>query len=348
MSIYQIDPLSDPRWDALLARHPRASVFHTRGWLQALQWTYGYQPLAFTTSGPNYDLENGFALCEIDSWITGRRLVSLPFSDYCDPLADSIESDNKLLEAAIEFARKNHCRYTEIRPCSTSLRPTGCAWRKSQQFYRHVLSLRATEGELYTRLHADCIRRKVRRAEKEHLGYIRGTGESHLQDFYQLLLQTRRRHGVPPAPLEWFRKLSQSMGDHLKIRLATKDGRPVAAVLTLNFRTTATYKYGCSDEKYHQLGGMPFLFWKMIQEARQEGMLSLDLGRSDVDNSGLLEFKSRLGASGTVITYWRSFAGKPKASTGARVPGGAGKLLFRMMPRPALIVSGKLLYKHAG
>lgn len=348
MSVYRIDPLTDPRWDALLAHHPRASVFHTRGWLQALIWTYGYQPLAFTTSGPHQELENGLVLCEVDSWISGRRLVSLPFSDHCDPLTASPEDENQLFETAIEYARKNHCRYTEIRPMSTCLRPQASAWHTSQQFYQHVLSLQPSEKELFSQLHADCIRRKVRRAEKEHLSCIEGSHEGHLRDFYELLLQTRRRHGVPPPPLEWFRNLSRSMDRCLKIRLATKDDRPVAAVLTLDFRTTVTYKYGCSDEKYHHLGGMPFLFWRMIQEGKQDGMQSLDLGRSELDNFGLVEFKNRLGASGTVITYWRGCTGKPNAADGAPDPGRAGRLLFRMMPRSALIASGKFLYKHAG
>src|SRR5262245_55208093 len=35
--VYAIDPLRDPRWAELVARHPKASVFHTPGWLLALQ-----------------------------------------------------------------------------------------------------------------------------------------------------------------------------------------------------------------------------------------------------------------------------------------------------------------------
>ena len=40
-----LDPLADARWDDLLERHPRASVFHSRGWLEALKRTYGYEPI---------------------------------------------------------------------------------------------------------------------------------------------------------------------------------------------------------------------------------------------------------------------------------------------------------------
>ena len=37
-------------------------------------------------SPPDEPLENGFLFCRVESWLTGRRLVSLPFSDHCEPL----------------------------------------------------------------------------------------------------------------------------------------------------------------------------------------------------------------------------------------------------------------------
>ena len=37
MNVYEIDPTTDERWEGLLQSHPRASIFHTRGWLEALQ-----------------------------------------------------------------------------------------------------------------------------------------------------------------------------------------------------------------------------------------------------------------------------------------------------------------------
>ena len=76
-SIYRIHPLTDPRWEAFAQTHPRASVFHSSAWLRALSQTYGYEALAFTTSGSGSDLEDAVAFCEVNSWLTGRRLSSL-------------------------------------------------------------------------------------------------------------------------------------------------------------------------------------------------------------------------------------------------------------------------------
>jgi len=55
-TVHVLDPLTDPRWPEFIERHPAASVFHSRGWLRALQMTYGYEPLAVTTSGPTEPL----------------------------------------------------------------------------------------------------------------------------------------------------------------------------------------------------------------------------------------------------------------------------------------------------
>ena len=86
--VYQIDPLTDPRWQEFTARHPRASVFHSSGWLRALQLAYGYEPIAYTLSPPQSEVANAVVFSRIRSWATGRRLVSLPFSDHCEPLVD--------------------------------------------------------------------------------------------------------------------------------------------------------------------------------------------------------------------------------------------------------------------
>ena len=79
--------------------------------------------------------------------------------------------------------------------------------------------------------------------------------------------------------------------------MASKDGRPIASILTLSFKKTMVYKYGGSDAAHHPLGGMPFLFWRAIQEAKAQGIEELDLGRSDLDQPGLIAFKDHLGAT---------------------------------------------------
>ena len=345
LPVYEIDPLSDDGWDALVRQHPRSSVFHTRGWLQALARTYGYRPIVFTTSAPGEPLQNAAVFCEVRSWITGRRLVSLPFSDHCDPLVDSAAAEADILGHVLERVIRDGYRYAEVRGRAMGMEewPAITQWRPSEQFWLHTLPLDAAMESLYRKMHKDCVQRKIRRAEKERLGFEKGRSESLLRSFYQLVLRTRRRHGLPPQPLEWFRNLAESMGDRLTIYLALKGDIPVAALLCLSNKDTVVYKYGSSDERFSMLGGTPFLFWKIIQEAKDQGMRRLDLGRSDLDNDGLVKFKDRLGATKEILTYGRYSA----AGTASNLTQTA-KCVLALVPDALVAASGRLFYRHMG
>jgi hypothetical protein len=110
-----------------------------------------------------------------------------------------------------------------------------------------------------------------------------------------------------------------------------------------------TYKYGCSDPELTKFGGTPWLFWKVIQEAKSTGLRELDLGRSDWKDSGLITFKERLGARCTPVNYWRipKAHGVINALSDGRGQRLAGEV-FSRMPTPLLAIAGRLLYRHIG
>src|SRR5438046_6274479 len=114
--IYRFDPTKDPRWAEFVAHHPKASVFHSVGWLQALESTYGYEPVVFTTSPATEELRNGLVVCRVESYITGRRLVSLPFSDHCEPLCNSSEEADYLICNFREALENQKWKYVEVSP----------------------------------------------------------------------------------------------------------------------------------------------------------------------------------------------------------------------------------------
>src|SRR5271163_255271 len=90
------------RWSEFVERHSRSSIFHTVGWLEALRRTYGYEPIVLTTSPAGRELQNGLVLCQVNSWWTGRRLVSVPFADHCEPLVNDADEFNGVLSALAE------------------------------------------------------------------------------------------------------------------------------------------------------------------------------------------------------------------------------------------------------
>jgi CelD/BcsL family acetyltransferase involved in cellulose biosynthesis len=352
--VFVLDPLADTRWDDLLERHPRASVFHSRGWLDALRRTYGYEPIFLTTTGQG-PLANGLALCRVRT-ITSRRLVSLPFSDHCDPLVDRPDDLSEMIEFLGSEVVKRRCRSFELRPRQPLIPCVGRPFpglsevegrAADQQYCLHTLDLTRPASAIFAGFHHSSTQRAIRRAERVGLVYEVGTSERLIASFYGLLRLARRRHGLPPQPLAWFRNLMVCLRDGLAIHVASKDGQPIASILTLSFKKTMVYKYGGSEAGEHRLGGMPFLFWRAIEDARARGIEELDLGRSDLDQPGLVTFKDHLGATRSTLTYYSYPERRRSAVQQGRISRAARRVIAHL-PDAALDLTGRLLYKHLG
>jgi CelD/BcsL family acetyltransferase involved in cellulose biosynthesis len=352
--VYRLSPVEDLRWGAFVQRHPDASVFHTPEWLSALRRTYGYEPFALTNSAPGEDLTNGLVFCRVRSWLTGERLVSLPFSDHCQPLVADDEELLNLVSALEEEQDARKWTYIEIRS-TDQMGQTLAHFATAQSFCFHVLDLRPSEEDLFKSFHKDCVQRKVRRAEREGVEYESGRSERLLQIFYELLLLTRRRQRLPPQPLKWFQNVIACMGEKATVRVASKCGRPVASVLTLRHRDTLTYKYSGSDRAFSSLGGTQLVLWKAIQEAKHVGLSTFDLGRSNWDDRGLINFKERWGAMQSKLLYLRPATRRTSqlpghlwwlkaAAAGTRI----GGQILSVAPRGMVTSAVRLLYRHFG
>lgn len=347
MNVYEIDPIRDERWETFLEAQPQASIFHTRGWLDALQRTYGYKPTVFTTSAATEPLTNGLVFCQISSWLNGRRLVSLPFSDHCAPLVESREQLNNIFQYLQTRRASRKWAYIEMR--SPFPEPAQYLNNSCEQvlFSIHKLTLRDSQERIWQRFHKDCVRRKIQRATREQLSCEEGLSESLLRHFYGLLVMTRGRHGVPPQPIAWFQNLVRCLGSKAKISVAFKGARPIAGILTLRYKQVMTYKYGCSDSRFTNLGGIQQLIWRAIEDGLGSGMAELDMGRSDPGQAGLLAFKRRWGAVESQLAYLRSPI-RPHHGASEFLTGQLSKYICSHMPSRVLVAAGKALYKHAG
>ena len=177
--------------------------------------------------------------------------------------------------------------------------------------------------------------------------YEEGRSDALLDIFYRLLVRTRRRHEWPPQPRDWFQNLVDCLGDKVKIRVASKDGRTIASIVTLAFKDVLVFKYGCSDERFHNLGAVHLLFWSAMQDGKGNGAREFDLGRSDADNAGLIAFKDRWGATRSPLTYWRS-PGSPRPTALARWGTRLARKILAHAPETVLVAAGKTFYRHFG
>ena len=191
---------------------------------------------------------------------------------------------------------------------------------------------------------SDAPRERVLRSQKE----VTSTAWSR---FYKLVLQTRRRHGLPPQPMVWFHNLVNCLGESVRIRLAWKGGLPIAGLLTLQQGKSVYYKYGASIACFHNLwANALFVLACDPGCAIGAGLEQLDLGRSDCNNAGLVTFKDRWGSARSVLHYLRSPVERTQPAHG-RSPGKSAvwrEWPRRFMPDRCLTALGalRLLYSH--
>ncbi len=344
---HEIDPLQDARWAPFVQRHPHSSIFHTPGWLAALKQTYGYTPIAFATVAPDGRLESSIVCCRVRSLLTGRRLISLPFSDHCEPLVRTADELHAILSYLSQRAPVEHWKYVELRARTADLAMGESMFGGSETFYLHTLDLRPDISQIYRAFHKNHVQRMLRRSERAGLTHEQGASTALLDKFYRLFVLTRRRHHLPPPPRDWFRNLMSCVGGPLTIHVASKDDQPIASIITLRHKHTLVYKYGCSDPRFHSLGGVGQLLWKAIEAGKHEGLEEFDLGRSDRDNAGLVAFKDHWGAMRSLLTYVRY-----PAPTAPTLTDSYGKQLARhvipRIPDGILKLAGALLYRHVG
>lgn len=345
MSLRDLNPLEDVRWSTFLKANRAATVFHSSEWMRALSETYGLECRVLASIGSDSQVCGGVPYCIADSWLTGTRVVSLPFSDYCPPLADTTTECGQLISSLRQIAVLNKARAAELRGCGLQEDPRRHGFEPSARYVRHTIDLTAGMAAVESNYHSDCVRRKIRKARQHGVRVVPSSGCDAVSTFYSLMVRTRRRHGYPPAPKRWFVNVA-IMVPGAEMLLAYYREEVIGGVMTLRWNDTVFYKYGVSHEQYHYLGTMPLLYSEMIRRGVETGALELDLGRTEMSNSGLAVFKDRFGATRKLETYWKSGQVSNANGNASSFVAKCGRMVLSHAPLQVLPVIGNLLYRH--
>jgi len=337
-----VNPVGISGWDSLVAAHPGHSFFHSADWAATLSASYGFKPIYFT----NRAADGRFSilpLMEIDSWLTGRRAIGLPYTDECEPLAADTASMRDLVEAAMAFGRMRDWKSMEWRG-GREIFPEAPA---SMTYRGHSLLLEPEPEKMFARLESS-VRRSVRKAEKNGVKVEISQSMEAVKLFYSLQCRTRRKHGLPPQPVIFFRNifehiLSKNQG---MVAIAISNQRPVAASVYLMMGAQAVYKFGASDETCQHLRGSNLVMWEAMKWLARRGFTVLNLGRTSLHNEGLRRFKLSWGATEAVINYVKYDLRKHAFVTERDESRGWYNRVFQMLPTGVSRPVGALLYRH--
>lgn len=279
---------------------------------------------------------------EVSSPLTGRRGVSLPFTDFCLPV-NGKTNQRQLYEAALDCGRRRRWRYLECR--SNDREWPGSI--PSLAFYGHVLDL-AQPTDLLFKAFDDSVRRAVRKAESAKVKVeFSGTLES-IRTFYSLHCLTRQRHGLPPQPFRFFKNIAQHILQTGKGFVATSysDSIPVASSIFFHERRQAIFKFGASDFASQHLRPNHLLMWESIKKCAALGFHQLHFGRTSFANDGLRRFKKSFGAREERIESFKYDFSKSAFVADVDRTETWMNGIFSRLPLPLLRLSGQILYPH--
>jgi hypothetical protein len=336
-----LNPLNEPNWDERVLASGSTCVFHSRAWIQTLTESYGCEPV-FLTRSRDALFDMLIPLMHVQSWATGRRGVSLPFSDNCQWIIPAGDSE-AVFERLHEEGRLRRWRYLETRNGMHGSKPAPVF----ERLWHHELLLTPSASTLWQGLKSE-VHTALRKAQGAGVE-VRFTHDlADLREFYRLHSLTRRNQGIPPQPWMFFERLYRNVivSGLGEVGIAFQKGVTLASAIYFYFGHSALYKFGASDPRLLTLRANNALMWAAITRCAQMGFTELSLGRTDLTNEGLRRFKLGWGCRESPLDYFRydyrleTFLKKTGKS--AQWP----HCFIRHSPLLLIKLVGKLLYPH--
>ncbi len=285
-----------------------AAYSRQQAWLDVLKQVYGYTSTLLLTRNEDGQITGYLPICLVQSVLTGRRLVSLPFADWCPLRAVDSASAHDLLDQAIELAKEYHVRYLELRTGADDRLAARSELARSDLYLRWLLPLAANPDDIWMHIRKP-VQHQVKKSRKLGVSVRVAECREDMNSYYHLHLLTRgKKHGMPAQSRRFFYTLWDAFAADasLQLLLAEYEGQVIAGMILMGSTMdhALRYAYGASDEHFLHLAPNNLLLWTAITRGCTQGYTTFDLGRTARENEGLMEFKRRWGAIQEPLPYY--------------------------------------------
>jgi len=338
-----INPLHFPDWDTILLSTEESTFFHSQAWCDVLTHSYGYEPKYFLVADKG-KLSTLIPFMEIKTFFSPKRGISLPFSDYCQPIVSKSAPFSEILDAIFKYAKSASWKFVEFRGGSSYFNYAV----PSSFYYQHNLDLKKDEEEFLASFRSS-TRRNIKKALKKNVNIRISNSLDAVKKFYRLNCLTRRNHGLPPQPFSFFKKVHDYIIARKKgfVVLAFYQHKIIASAIFFHFGNEAIYKYGASERKYQHLRANNLIMWEAIKWYARNGYRSFSFGRTEPENHGLLQFKRGWRTHETTVYYHKYDLLKNKFIEDP-IRNGKFNEIAKKLPMMFLRMAGSLMYKHVG
>jgi Acetyltransferase (GNAT) domain len=339
-----VNPLREVQWNKWVQEQSNATFFHTAEWAQVLSETYNYDP-HYAVLREDKRTVGVLPIMEVRSMWTGCRGISLPFSDECTPLLARGVTLAEVIEPVRAYGLQRGWSHLEFRGGAETL-PSAV---RSGEFALHNLPLEVTEELQFKKLR-NSASRNIQKSIREGVQVERLQTREAMDVFYALHSDTRRHHGLPPQPLRFFHLIHQHVIEKGSgfVSLARYGKRWIAGAVFFEFGCQAVYKFGASDRHFQHLRANNLVMWDAICHFQRKHIPELSLGRSRLQDEGLMRFKRSWGALESRLAYHQIGLKKEVRATNFDTRHGPVWLpkLIQWVPLSVLRLVGRLAYRH--
>jgi len=351
MNVLIIDPAQDNRWDEFVKSHRYGSIFLMTVWSEILKKSYSFKPYYIVVEDDGV-IRAGMPFMKIDSFLTGKRLISLPRTSYCDPLVESEQDWTAILQVAREIVVREKLDYFEIKTQKNSQFLSTTELKYYDYFHNQILDLEVGQEKLWKNFHRTCVRQRIQRAQKNDVVVRVGDKLKDLATFYDLYTKTTQKHVAPSKPFRFFENLWEmlSPSNNIMLLLAEKDEKAAAAAIFFKFKETVIFEFLGLNYDFIEHSPGHLIVWEAIQVALSEGLRYLDFGLTEPDNIGLLNFKTRWGAEEKTLRffYYPDVKGYKTFMAGKDDGTSMESKYLSGVKRKFMTYAAEKLYKHVG
>ncbi len=289
-------------WDAYVSNHPDATPYCLFSWKEAVEQAYGYQSFYLLLEKDGV-IKGVLPLFVFHVPFCGKSLLSLPYCDVGDVLADNDEIKKALLAESLQLAKKLKVKEVDIRSCQDNLLEDVISdWHVTVQTekVRMILPLPGSSAELWEGFKSK-LRSQVRKAEKNGLTFSWGN-ENEIEAFYHVFSHNMHDLGSPVHSKKWIKKILANYGENARMGLVFKENQPVGCGIILSTKSTVSIPWASTLQEFNRLSPNMILYWNFLKYAADNEKKNFDFGRSS-PNEGTYKFKKQWGAE-PVQLYW--------------------------------------------
>ena len=258
-------------WDAFVYSHPEATPYQLFGWKEAVERAYGHKS-CYLIAEEGSKIFGVFPLFLFKIPLFSKSIISLPFCDVGDVLANDDKTRRLLFKKAISLASEKNANFLEIR-CDREL----FFESHDNDFYittksdkvRMLLDLPVSSEKLWKGFKSK-LRSQARKAEKNGLSFSWGSIDD-LDDFYYIFSHNMHDLGSPVHSKRWIKEIVERYGENAKTGLIFYQNKPVGCGIILCTKSTVSIPWASTLRSFNHLAPNMMLYWKFLEYASDSG-----------------------------------------------------------------------------